>query len=211
MGIALAAGNCVVLKPAEQIPLSALHLADLFSEAGFPDGVVNIVNGFGDAGAALAEHMDVDKVAFTGSAEVGHEIVKASCGNLKRVSLELGGKSPSIVFPDADLDIAAHCVAGTIFFNQGQVFTAGSRLLIHQDVYEEVMGRVAEEIFGPAVVAASVWTKDINKAHKVEKGLKAGTVWVNCHNTFDAASPFCGYKRSGFGREMATPSKITRK
>ena len=207
MGIALAAGNCVVLKPAEQIPLSALHLADLFSEAGFPDGVVNIVNGFGDAGAALAEHMDVDKVAFTGSAEVGHEIVKASCENLKRVSLELGGKSPSIVFPDADLDIAAQGVAGAIFFNQGQVCTAGSRLLIHQDVYEEVMGRVAEEIFGPAVVAASVWTKDINKAHKVEKGLKAGTVWV----TFDAASPFCGYKRSGFGREMATPSKITRK
>ena len=98
MGVALAAGNCVVLKPAEQIPLSALHLADLFSEAGFPDGVVNIVNGFGDAGAALAEHMDVDKVAFTGSAEVGHEIVKASCENLKRVSLELGGKSPSIFF-----------------------------------------------------------------------------------------------------------------
>ena len=83
--------------------------------------------------------------------------------------------------------------------------------MIHQDVYEEVMGRVAEEIFGPAVVAASVWTKDINKAHKVAKGLKAGTVWVNCHNIFDAAAPFGGYKRSGFGREMATPSKITRK
>ncbi len=300
MGVALAAGNCVVLKPAEQTPLSALHLADLFSEAGFPDGVVNIVTGFGDAGAALAEHMDVDKVAFTGSTEVGHEIVKASSGNLKRVSLELGGKSPSIVFPDADLDIAAQGVAGAIFFNQGQVCTAGSRLLIHQDVYEEVMGRVAEEaqnikvgpgmcadtnmgplvskeqqekvmnyirsgeqagartltggkapggimesgcyveptvfdnvkqdmkivaeeIFGPVVVAApfedldaviargndteyglaaSVWTKDINKAHKVAKGLKAGTVWVNCHNVFDAAAPFGGYKRSGFGREM---------
>jgi phenylacetaldehyde dehydrogenase len=300
MGVALAAGNCVVLKPAEQTPLSALHLADLFAEAGFPDGVVNIVSGFGDAGAALAEHMDVDKVAFTGSTEVGHEIVKASSGNLKRVSLELGGKSPSIVFPDADLDIAAQGVAGAIFFNQGQVCTAGSRLLIHQDVYEEVMGRVAEEaknikvgpgmcadtnmgplvsreqqekvmnyirsgeqagartltggkapggsmqsgcyveptvfdnvnpnmkivaeeIFGPVVVAApfedldavidrgndteyglaaSVWTKDINKAHKVAKGLKAGTVWVNCHNIFDAAAPFGGYKRSGFGREM---------
>ena len=194
--------------------------------------MVNIVSGFGYAGVDLAEHIDVDKVAFTGSTEVGHEIVKAYSGNLKRVSLELGGKSPSIVFPDTDLDITAQGVAGTIFFNQGQVFTAGSRLLIHQDVYEEVMGRVAEEIFGPAVVAApfedldeviargndteyglaaSVWTKDINKTHKVEKGLKAGTVWVNCHNTFDAASPFCGYKRSGFGREIATPSKITRK
>ena len=102
LGVALAAGNCVILKPAEQTPLSALRLADLFSEAGFPDGVVNIVTGFGDAGAALARHPDVDKVAFTGSTEVGHEIVKASAGNLKRVSVELGGKSPVIVFPDAD-------------------------------------------------------------------------------------------------------------
>lgn len=121
MGVALAAGNCVVLKLAEQTPLSAFHFVDLFAEAGFPDGVVNIVSEFGDTGAALAEHMDVDKVAFTGSTEVGHEIVKASSGNLKRVSLELGGKSPSIVFPDADLDIAAQGVAGAIFFNQGQV------------------------------------------------------------------------------------------
>ena len=300
LGVALAAGNCVVLKPAEQTPLSALHLADLFAEAGFPDGVVNIVCGFGDAGAALAEHGDVDKVAFTGSTEVGHEIVKASAGNLKRISLELGGKSPSIVFPDADLEIAAQGVAGAIFFNQGQCCCAGSRLLIHKEIYSEVIERVAdqaknikvgpgmcadtnmgplvsreqqervlnyiqsgelagastltggnaiggnlekgcyveptvfenvdpemeivsEEIFGPVVVAApfedinsvidrgndteyglaaSVWTKDINKAHKVAKGLKAGTVWVNCHNIFDAAAPFGGYKRSGFGREM---------
>ena len=300
LGVALASGNCVVLKPAEQTPLSVLHLADLFAEADFPDGVVNIVSGFGDAGAALAEHMDVDKIAFTGSTEVGHEIVKASSGNLKRVSLELGGKSPSIVFPDADLDVAAQGVAGAIFFNQGQCCSAGSRLLIHKAVYEEVISRVtehakkikigpgmcadtnlgplvsreqqervmnyirsgeqagartltggkvpggnmesgcyveptvfenveqdmkivAEEIFGPVVVAssfedldaviargndteyglaASVWTKDINKAHKVAKGLQAGTVWVNCHNIFDAAAPFGGYKRSGYGREM---------
>ncbi len=300
LGVALAAGNCVVLKPAEQTPLSALHLADLFAEAGFPDGVVNIVTGFGDAGSYLADHMDVDKVAFTGSTEVGHEIVKASAANLKRVSLELGGKSPSIVFPDADLDIAAQGVAGAIFFNQGQCCCAGSRLLLHKDIYSDVIERVAdqaknikvgpgmcadtnmgplvsreqqekvlnyirsgeiagastltggkaiggnlekgfyveptvfenvdqemkivkEEIFGPVVVAApfedidsviargndteyglaaSVWTKDINKAHKVAKGLKAGTVWVNCHNIFDAAAPFGGYKRSGFGREM---------
>jgi phenylacetaldehyde dehydrogenase len=300
LGVALASGNCVVLKPAEQTPLSVLHLADLFAEADFPDGVVNIVSGFGDAGAALAEHMDVDKIAFTGSTEVGHEIVKASSGNLKRVSLELGGKSPSIVFPDADLDVAAQGGAGAIFFNQGQCCSAGSRLLIHKAVYEEVISRVtehakkikigpgmcadtdlgplvsreqqervmnyirsgeqagartltggkvpggnmesgcyveptvfenveqdmkivAEEIFGPVVVAssfedldaviargndteyglaASVWTKDINKAHKVAKGLQAGTVWVNCHNIFDAAAPFGGYKRSGYGREM---------
>jgi phenylacetaldehyde dehydrogenase len=300
LGVALAAGNCVVLKPAEQTPLSVLYLADLFAEAGFPDGVVNIVTGFGDAGEALACHEDVDKVAFTGSTEVGHEIIKSSAGNLKRVSLELGGKSPSIVFPDADLEMAAQGVAGAIFFNHGQCCAAGSRLLVHENIYEDLIGRVselaknikvgpgmcpdtdmgplvsreqqervlsyiksgeqqgaktraggnapggemqsgcyvaptvfenvtpdmkivAEEIFGPVVVAApfedldsviargndtiyglaaSVWTQDINKAHKVAKGLKAGTVWVNCHNIFDAAAPFGGYKQSGFGREM---------
>jgi phenylacetaldehyde dehydrogenase len=300
LGVALGAGNCVVLKPAEQTPLSVLYLASLFAEAGFPDGVVNIVSGFGDAGEALALHEDVDKVAFTGSTEVGHEIVKSSAGNLKRVSLELGGKSPSIVFPDADLELAAQGVAGAIFFNHGQCCAAGSRLLVHENIYEELVGRVAElaknikvgpgmcpdtemgplvsreqqervlrfirsgeqqgaitraggtapgqgmesgcyvqptvfdnvkpemkivaeEIFGPVLVAApfedldaviargndtvyglaaSVWTKDINKAHKVAKGLKAGTVWVNCHNIFDAAAPFGGYKQSGFGREM---------
>lgn len=300
LGVALAAGNCVVLKPAEQTPMSVLYLADLFAKAGFPDGVVNIVTGFGDAGAALASHENVDKVAFTGSTEVGHEIVKSSAGNLKRVSLELGGKSPSIVFPDADLELAAQGVAGAIFFNHGQCCAAGSRLLIHKNIYEDLIGRVselaqnikvgpgmcpdtdmgplvsreqqervmdfiqsgkqqgattraggnipglelesgcyvaptvfenvnpdmkivAEEIFGPVVVAApfedldsviaqgndtiyglasSVWTKDINKAHKVAKGLKAGTVWVNCHNIFDAAAPFGGYKHSGYGREM---------
>lgn len=300
LGVALAAGNCVVLKPAEQTPLSVLYLAGLFAEAGFPDGVVNIISGFGDAGEALARHDDVDKVAFTGSTEVGHEIVKSSARNLKRVSLELGGKSPSIVFPDADLDMAAQGVAGAIFFNHGQCCAAGSRLLVHESIYEGLIGRVAElaknikigpgmcsdtdmgplvsreqqervlsfirsgeqqgaitrsggnapgkemesgcyvqptvfdnvksdmkivaeEIFGPVVVAApfedldsaiargndtvyglaaSVWTKDINKAHKVAKGLKAGTVWVNCHNIFDAAAPFGGYKQSGYGREM---------
>ncbi len=299
LGVALAAGNCVILKPAEQTPLSALYLAGLFAEAGFPDGVVNIITGFGDAGEALASHENVDKVAFTGSTEVGHEIVKASAGNLKRVSLELGGKSPSIVFPDADLEMAVQGVADAIFFNHGQCCAAGSRLLVHENIYEDLIGRVAElannikvgpgmcsdtdmgplvsreqqervldyirsgeqqgaktraggnalkgmesgcyvqptvfenvkpemkivaeEIFGPVVVAApfedldaviargndtpyglaaSVWTKDINKAHKVAKGLKAGTVWVNCHNIFDAAAPFGGYKHSGFGREM---------
>ena len=300
LGAALAAGCCVVLKPAEQTPLSALRLGDLIGEAGFPDGVVNIVTGFGDAGAALAEHRDVDKVAFTGSTEVGHEIVTASAGNLKKVSLELGGKSPSIVFADADLDITAPGVANAIFFNQGQCCCAGSKLLVHHKVYPELVERVAdhakkikvgpgmaadtemgplvsreqqdrvlnyiqsgenegarivtgggamsgamengcyvkptvfenikpemkivqEEIFGPVIVAtpfedveeaiaagndtvyglaASVWTQDINKAHKVAAGLKAGTVWINSHNIFDAAAPFGGYKQSGFGREM---------
>ena len=300
LGVALAAGNCVVLKPAEQTPLTALRLADLFAEAGFPDGVVNIVTGLPEAGAALSSHDGVDKVAFTGSTEVGHEIVKASAGNLKRVSLELGGKSPSIVFPDANLDVAAAGVAGAIFFNHGQCCCAGSRLLVHKNVYDELIDRVSEqankiklgpgmhpetemgplvsieqknrvlnfinsgkkegakiltggdspsgdmssgcyvnptvfekiqpnmeivqaEIFGPVLVAApfedldeiitrsndtnyglaaSVWTNDINKAHKVARGLKAGTVWVNCHNIFDANAPFGGYKQSGYGREM---------
>ncbi len=301
LGVALATGNCVVLKPAEQTPLSALLLADLFQEAGFPEGVVNIVTGFGDAGAALSNHPDVDKVAFTGSTEIGHEIVKASAGNLKRVTIELGGKSPAIVFPDADLDLAADGVAGAIFFNHGQCCAAGSRLMVHKNVYDELVERVAEkaknikvgpgmapdtemgplvsteqqdrvmgyidsgkgeganvlaggerysgalgagsyvqptvfsginnkmkivneEIFGPVLVAApfddieatvaqandsvyglaaSVWTKDINKAHKVAARLKAGTVWVNCHNIFDANAPFGGYKQSGYGREMS--------
>ena len=301
LGVALAAGNCVVLKPAEQTPLTALRLADLFAEAGFPDGVVNIVTGLPEAGAALSSHNGVDKVAFTGSTEVGHEIVKASAGNLKRVSLELGGKSPSIVFPDANLDVAATGVAGAIFFNHGQCCCAGARLLVHKNVYDELIGRVLEqankiklgpgmhpetemgplvsteqknrvlnfinsgknegakiltggdspsgdmssgcyvnptvfekiqsnmeivqaEIFGPVLIAApfedlddvisqsnntnyglaaSVWTRDINKAHKVAQGLKAGTVWVNCHNIFDSNAPFGGYKQSGYGREMS--------
>jgi phenylacetaldehyde dehydrogenase len=143
---ALAAGCTIVLKPAEQTPLTALRLGELIQEAGIPDGVVNIVTGFGEtAGAALAEHPDVDKVAFTGSTEVGKLIVRASAGNLKRVSLELGGKSPAIVFPDADLDAAIAGTASAIFYNQGQCCTAGSRLFVHKSIYDRVVDGVVAE------------------------------------------------------------------
>lgn len=143
---ALAAGCTVVLKPAEQTPLTALRLGELIQEADIPDGVVNIVTGFGEtAGAALAAHPDVDKVAFTGSTEVGKLIVKAAAGNLKRVSLELGGKSPAIVFPDADLDNAIAGTASAIFYNQGQCCTAGSRLFAHESVYDRIVSGVVAE------------------------------------------------------------------
>ena len=297
---ALAAGCTVVLKVAEQTPMSGLRLAELFDQAGFPPGVVNILTGFGEgAGAPLAAHPLVDKIAFTGSTEVGRLIVKASAGNLKKVSLELGGKSPAIVFPDADLDRAIAGTASAIFFNQGQCCCAGSRLFVHESVYDKVLqgvsdiagginmgpgldpqtgmgplvseeqfdkvtgyidsgvkegARVAaggkrhgdrgyfvqptvltntkpsmkvvrEEIFGPVVcaesfsdadldrmsreandtiygLAASVWTRDLSTAHKMARRIRSGTVWINCHNVFDASLPFGGYKQSGWGREM---------
>jgi len=143
---ALAAGCTIVLKPAEQTPLSALRFGELLQEAGIPDGVVNIVTGYGEtAGAALAEHPDVDKVAFTGSTEVGKLIVKAAAGNLKRVSLELGGKSPAIVFPDADLEQAVAGTADAIFYNQGQCCTAGSRLFAHKSVYDRVVDGIVAQ------------------------------------------------------------------
>jgi phenylacetaldehyde dehydrogenase len=141
---ALAAGCTIVLKPAEQTPLSAIRLGQLIQEAGFPDGVVNILTGFGEtAGAALAAHPDVDKVAFTGSTEVGKLIVQAAAGNLKKVSLELGGKSPAIVFPDADMDVAIAGTSSAIFFNMGQCCTAGSRLYAHKRVFDRLMQGVA--------------------------------------------------------------------
>jgi len=143
---ALAAGCTIVLKPAEQTPLTALRFGELIQEAGVPDGVVNIVTGYGEtAGAALAEHLDVDKVAFTGSTEVGKLIVKASTGNLKRVSLELGGKSPAIVFPDADLRRAIAGTAAAIFYNQGQCCTAGSRLFAHKSIYDQIVSGIVAE------------------------------------------------------------------
>src|SRR6195256_5326975 len=294
---ALTTGNTVVLKPAEQTPLTALLLAQLIAEAGIPEGVVNVVTGFGEtAGAALAAHDDVDKVAFTGSTEVGRLIVQAAAGNLKKVTLELGGKSPNIVFDDADTG-AVEGAANAIFFNHGQCCVAGSRLFVQEDRFDEVVNGVAEiakgiklgpgmeagtqmgplvsdeqlrrvtgflesgvadgattvtgggrfgdqgyfveptvitntrpdmkivreEIFGPVVVAApfrtldeiaaeannssyglgaGIWTKDISKAHALAKKLRAGTVWINCYNVFDASLPFGGYKQSGWGREM---------
>jgi phenylacetaldehyde dehydrogenase len=298
LGPALATGCTVVLKPAEQTPLTALLLGQLIEEAGVPAGVVNIVTGFGETcGAALAVHGDVDKVAFTGSTEVGKLILQAAAGNLKKVSLELGGKSPNIVFDDADIETAIPGAAGAIFFNHGQCCTAGSRLYIERRVFDKVVDGVSnyasklrlgpgmdpandmgplvsedqlnrvcsylesglsegaraitggsregekgyfvqptvlvntndkmkvvrEEIFGPVVtaipfgsldeitakandsiygLAAGIWTSDIKKAHKIARLLRAGTVWINCYNVFDAALPFGGYKQSGWGREM---------
>lgn len=141
---ALASGCTVVLKPAEQTPLSALRLGQLIQEAGLPAGVVNVVTGFGDAGAHLAKHPQVDKVAFTGSTEVGRLIVAAAAGNLKKVTLELGGKSPNIIFDDADLDLAIPGAANAIFFNHGQCCCAGSRLFIHDKVYDQVLDGIAK-------------------------------------------------------------------
>jgi len=296
---ALACGNTVVMKPAEQTPLTALRVGELIVEAGFPEGVVNLLPGYGPtAGAAIARHMDVDKVAFTGSTEVGHLIMEAAAQtNLKRVTLELGGKSPNIIFADADMDKAVEGSHFALFFNQGQCCCAGSRAFVERKVYDEFVQRsteraqrrkvgdpfesateqgpqvdqdqfnkvmsyiesgrdqgaklmcggerigdrgyfiqptvfagvnddmkiAQEEIFGPVMsvipfdsveevvdranrtmygLAAGVWTRDITKAHAIANGVRAGTVWVNCYDVFDAAAPFGGFKQSGIGREL---------
>jgi betaine-aldehyde dehydrogenase len=300
---ALAAGNTIVLKPAEQTPVTALELGKLIQEAGFPDGVVNIVPGYGEtAGAALASHKDIDKIAFTGSTEVGKIIARAAAENLTKVSLELGGKAPNIVFADADIEQAVSGAMMGIFFNQGQVCCAGSRVFLDERIKDEFLerfkekaGRIKvgdpmdeatqmgpqvseeqltrikgyvdiargegatvlsgggspelegdfqkgfffqptifgevqntmrvarEEIFGPVAsvitfrdeddlirqandtiygLSAGIWTRDIVRAHRFAKEVKAGVIWINTYNMMNAASPFGGYKQSGYGREM---------
>src|ERR1700674_4435738 len=184
LGPALATGCTVVLKPAEQTPLTALLLGELIQEAGIPDGVVNIVPGYGEtAGAALAAHPDVDKVAFTGSTEVGKLILQAAAGNLKKVSLELGGKSPNVVFDDADLETAIPGAANAIFFNHGQCCCAGSRLYVGQKVYDKVVAGVVEQA----------------KAIKVGPGLDPKTQMgpLVSSEQFDRV---CGYLKSGLSQ-----------
>lgn len=299
-GPALATGNTIIIKPSEDTSLVALRLGEIFCEAELPDGVFNVVTGLGEAvGASLANHEDVDKITFTGSTEVGKMLIRASAGNLKKVSLELGGKSPNIVFADADLEAALKGVFFGIFFCQGEICSAGSRLFVQKSIYEAFVERLSEmasslklghglnpetkmgplvsrnqqqrvldylrigteenamlaaggkapggsldagyfveptvftgvensmriaqeEIFGPVVcalpfddlpdavaqgndspfgLAAGVWTRDIRKAHQAAAALEAGTVWVNCYNAFDNASPWGGFKQSGWGRE----------
>ena len=301
---ALAFGNTVVLKPAEQTPLTALRLGQLALEAGVPEGVVNVVSGFGEeAGAALAVHNNVDKIAFTGSTEVGKKILAASTGNLKRVTLELGGKSPNIVFSDADMRRAAKGSMMGVFSNSGQICTAGSRILVEKNIHDEFVDSLVsatesmklgpgldeetglgpvvsaeqlervtryidigksegaelvtggeratelgdgyfvrptvftgvrndmqiaqEEIFGPVAavievddvehaiavandtiygLAAAIWTTDLAKAHRVARGIRAGTVWVNTAGLYDPAVSFGGFKQSGYGRELGLHS-----
>jgi phenylacetaldehyde dehydrogenase len=182
LGPALAAGCTVVLKPAEQTPLSALRLGELIVEAGFPEGVVNIVTGYGEtAGAALAAHPDVDKVAFTGSTAVGKLVLGAASGNLKKVSLELGGKSPNIVLRDADLDVAIPGAASGIFFNQGQCCCAGSRLFVEQPMFDRVVEGVAEEA----------------KKIKIGPGLDP-TTQMGPLVSDEQLARVCGYLESGF-------------
>ncbi|KAK3608447.1 hypothetical protein CHS0354_035451 [Potamilus streckersoni] len=293
---ALAMGNTVVLKPATYTRLSALLLAEICAEAGLPPGVFNVVTGSGEMGSCLASHPDVDKVAFTGSTQVGQTLRQLTAGTGKKLSLELGGKSPVVVFETADLDSTVEGLVDAIWFNQGQVCSAGSRLIVQESVHDKLVAKlkerlthfrlgdsldktidmgalvdesqrktieeyvegarregaqvyqaencipsrgcyypptiitnvqtvskvVVEEIFGPVLVvlpfrtakeaitlanntiyglASSVWTENVSLAMEVGLSIKAGTVWINCHNIFDAASGFGGYKQSGYGRD----------
>jgi acyl-CoA reductase-like NAD-dependent aldehyde dehydrogenase len=297
---ALATGCTVVLKPAAETPLSALALAEVMREAGFPPGAFNVVPGDGPvAGGSLVRHPDVDKIGFTGSTAVGKQVMREAADTVKRVTLELGGKSANIVFADADLASAVRGAQNGIFYGKGEVCAAGSRLLVERKVkdqvveqlaqraarltpgdpmaketrlgaivsrrqHERVLGHIAagrregatlvaggaattvngrgyfieatifdgvkpemsiarEEIFGPVLavlpfdepeeavhlanqsmygLAAGIWTRDIGKAHRVARAIRAGTVWINTYNNYDPAAPFGGYKQSGFGRDL---------
>lgn len=296
-GPALAAGCTIVMKPAEQTPLTCLRLAELATEAGFPPGVINVVTGFGETGATIVKHPGIDKIAFTGSGETAQKIMVAAANPLKRLTFELGGKSPNIIFADANLDAAIAGAEFGLFFNQGQCCCAGSRLFVEKSIHAEFVEKVTsrakarklgdsldpettqgpqvdqeqfnkimhyielgkssgancvtgghrvgdkgffiaptvfdnvtddmpiavDEIFGPVLsilpfesteeviqranatnfgLAAGVWTKDVAKAHRVAAAIRAGTVWVNCYDVFDAAAPFGGFKESGMGREL---------
>lgn len=195
---AIACGNCVVLKPAEQTPLTALRLGELIMEAGFPAGVINICPGFGPtAGAALSSHMDVDKVAFTGEYTTGREIIKASAGNLKRVSLELGGKAPNIVFTDGDVEAAIKGAIGSVFFNQGQVCCAGTRLFVEKPIYEDFVNKLADRAkklkLGPGL------SQDTQMGPLVsEDQLKRVTGYLEIGKK-EGARPVCGGDRAKGG------------
>ena len=298
---ALACGNTVISKPASNTSLSLLKFAEYAREAGLPAGVLNVVPGRGSVvGNAIVDHPGIDAIAFTGSTEVGHQLMARASKTLKKVSLELGGKSPNIVFADADLDAAARGALNAIFYGKGEVCAAGSRLLVEEGAHDELMAKVIErankmvagdplhpktrlgaivskeqmdtvlsyieagksegaklvaggeradigtgkgyfvkptifddvdehhriareEIFGPVLatlrfkdadeairkgnatvygLAAAVWTRDISKAHRIARAIKAGTVWVNTYNLYDPALPFGGFKESGFGRDQ---------
>ena len=297
-GPALAAGCTIVMKPAEQTPLSCLRMARLAQKAGIPDGVINVIPGYGPtAGASIVKHPGVDKIAFTGEMGTAQTIMRDASTTLKRLTFELGGKSPNIVFADADLDAAAKGAHFALYFNQGQCCCAGSRLFVEDKIHDEFVDRLAamntsrrvgdpfdptteqgpqvdqaqfdkilsyidigkaegatcvtggqrvgeegffveptlftnvedemkiarEEIFGPVLsvlkfsdfdeivqranntsfgLAAAVWSRDIGKAHRIAEQVRAGTVWVNCYDVFDAAAPFGGFKMSGLGREL---------